>query len=785
MTADTDVTNDVSSTDAIRAATRFLHSLRYRKKWLYLVFGVVFAAGAFYYLTAPRIYEATAQLLIDESQLHSKNMLADGMVQRAKLPTYERLITSDKVLKAAFTSLQEESPEVLLEFSGSADAWASAVRKSTTARAARNTNIIELSYRAKSTANAEIVLSAIMEAFLEFVRKLHQDNSIAALEVLNAERRDIEKQITENQERLVDLRVKVGAVGYDERLGDSHPDVQNALKLNETLTEARKKRVELQAKLASIQAAIRSGKDLREHLYVIDPSAGQSLISNSLGISAINAQRVSEEEQKLFEEISKLQAVIKHLGPYHPQRIELETGIEARKTFLAQYQQQINQRLTSLQAQQLGPLLLDMVGEKLSTAHAHELALLQEYQIAEKKVIAMNGGLAELMLVQRNLDRFNRSYDTLVEKIQGIDLGHNQGDVRVSSVGGPRAGAWPVSPRLRIIGATSVFLSILLGCGLVYFLDTLDDRFRTPDDLEQQARAPVLAVVRKLDQFEGTGVMALQVYREPRASNTEAFRTLRTALTIADPDRQCIAISSAEPGDGKTTISSNLAAAIAQSGRRILMIDADLRKPGMTKLFDLKQAPGLTTLLREENLVTSIPQYLIKTEIENLQLLPCGPKPIDPAEILVSREFSDLLSWATQNFDQVLVDCPPMLVANDAAIVSRLTEGLVLVVQPQKNSRRLVLRAADRVRSVGSNLLGLVVNFASEGREETYYGYSDQYGYGYGYGYGADSDHPAEVDAANSNENENVHSPTSLEAPAINRREAVASKQPTLRRRAA
>ncbi len=744
---DDERSGSVSSGDALRAATRFLSALRYRKKWFALIALCVFAAGGFHYLTAQRIYEATAQLLIDESQLRNAGTATDGGSQRAKLPTYERLITSDTVLKAALEDLEANSPESLADLGSSKDRWIAEMRKLTTARAARNTNIIELSYRSGDSGRAEIVLAAVMDSFLEFIRKLHQDNSVAALEVLNEERRDIEADIAENQGKLVSLRTKVGAVGFDDRMGDTHPNVQRALKLNENLTDVRKQRVELQAQLAAVRVAIEQRKDLREHLYAVDKEAAQGLISSALGLSPQAAQRVAVEEQKLMEDLTRLRTVAQHYGPTHPERIELESAIQSRQAYLAQYQSNVNQRLGNIQDEQLAPILLSMVEEKLNKALVHEKVLADEYHVAEQDVAAMNSSLAEWMLAQRNLERLNRSYDMLVEKIQGIDLGHNQADVRVSAIGEPKAGSWPVSPRLKLIFVSCMLLSVGLGSAVIYLLDMLDDRFRAPEELERQAAAPVLSVVRRLAKFEGTGAQALQVYREPRASNSEAFRTLRTALNIANPDCQCFAITSSEPGDGKTTVTSNLAASIAQSGRRILLIDADLRKPGLTKLFDLRQAPGLTQLLREPDMIGAVDRYLFKCEIANLHLIPCGPKPIDPAELLSSREFSDLVAWGTQAYDQVLIDCPPMLVANDAAVVSRITEGLVLVVQPQKNSRRLVLRAVDRIRTVGSNLLGVVVNFAAEGREDSYYGYSDHYGYGYGYGYGADSDHPTDDDS--------------------------------------
>ncbi len=448
----------LTAADAVRGLMRFVGAVRYHKRWAALVTTVVFAGGIFYYMTVPRTYEATSQLLIDESQLRASGTAQDGNNQRAKLPTYERLITCDTVLKSALVSLKANSPEALQDLSGSEETHIATLRKLTTARAARNTNIIELSYRSKSSETAEIVLSAIMDAFLDFIKRLHQDNSVEALEVLNEERHALEEQIRLNQAKMVDLRTKVGAVGFDERLGDSHPDVQRAMKLNDNLTEVRKTRVELQAQLATIQAAIRDGKDLKEHLYSVDKEAAQSIVANALGVNPQLTQRYAMEEQKLMDDRARLQTIAQHLGPTHPQRVELELSIQNRQVYLADFQKQLNNRMGAVQNEQLGPIILSLVQEKLAKALSHEQALQREYGIAEGNVVAMNGSLSELMLVQRNLDRFNRSYDMLVEKIQGIDLGHNQADVRVSAVGEPKANSWPVHRSYKLSSFCVQFL---------------------------------------------------------------------------------------------------------------------------------------------------------------------------------------------------------------------------------------------------------------------------------------------------------------------------------------
>jgi capsular exopolysaccharide synthesis family protein len=171
----------------------------------------------------------------------------------------------------------------------------------------------------------------------------------------------------------------------------------------------------------------------------------------------------------------------------------------------------------------------------------------------------------------------------------------------------------------------------------------------------------------------------------------------------------------------------------AHAGKRTLVIDADLRRPGLTKLFEMRSSGGLSEILRGDSPIEVMCRArILPSGVAQLDVLPCGPKPSNPAELLSGLRLADVLAWAEANYDQVLIDCPPILAAADAAIIGRLTEGLLLVIQPEKNHRRLVLQAVGGLASIGVGLIGIVANRIRSQRVGGYYGYG---GYGYGYGY--------------------------------------------------
>ena len=175
-----------------------------------------------------------------------------------------------------------------------------------------------------------------------------------------------------------------------------------------------------------------------------------------------------------------------------------------------------------------------------------------------------------------------------------------------------------------------------------------------------------------------------------------------------------------------------LGAAAAQAGKRTLLIDGDMRRPGLSRLFGLRGVAGLAEILREHDEISQMaPALITASGLEGLDVLSSGAPPSDPSSLLASDRLSQLVAWADGQYDLLLIDTPPILAASDAAIIGRLTDGIVLVVQPAKNHRRMVYRAVDQIRSVGLTFVGIVANRISSA-DDDYYGY----GYGYGHGYG-------------------------------------------------
>jgi protein-tyrosine kinase len=216
--------------------------------------------------------------------------------------------------------------------------------------------------------------------------------------------------------------------------------------------------------------------------------------------------------------------------------------------------------------------------------------------------------------------------------------------------------------------------------------------------------------------------LSLIALTDPKSAASEAFRTLRTNIQFAGLDQPCrsIVVTSAGPGEGKTMSVANFGVVVAQAGARVCVIDSDLRRPSLHRLFGVDNARGLTTALVEG---LSFAEVVQPSQIPNLSLLPSGPLPPNPAELVGSHRMRDSLQAATESFDLILCDSPPVMAVGDATALAALCDGVVLVIQVGRTAHDLIRRVADQIEAVKGRILGVLLNRADPRRDGYYYAY--------------------------------------------------------------
>ncbi len=303
--------------------------------------------------------------------------------------------------------------------------------------------------------------------------------------------------------------------------------------------------------------------------------------------------------------------------------------------FLASAQERINQRVAELSKSQLGPWLVQMVQQKLDESRKEEEILQARFEETRAEAINLSGQLAQIEMLERDVKRLSDMNDVLLNQIASLDLKQNGQDVRVAVIEEPVVATSPVSPQLRLVALLAMLGGLGTSLGLVTLLDALDDRFRSVEEMQSRLGLPLLTMVQRLEAPESVGLQALVTHATPTSTASESFRTLRTALTLTHPDARQIVVTSAEPGDGKTTTLANLAVCYAQADKRTLLIDADLRRPGLTGLMNMRGPHGLSEVLRSEvDIGQMAAVHIRRSGMEGLDILPSGPRPSDPAELL-------------------------------------------------------------------------------------------------------------------------------------------------------
>ncbi len=729
----------------VQSLWRFGLTVRYRKK---ILLGTLLGAvllGGFYYATATRYYGAKAALVVTETGSDQAliGMTGEGNRQLNAMPTYKSLITCPKVLEGALDYLRPEDCVDMGDLPR--DKWAGMIRANLSAAIVRGTNIIEISYLSKDPDAAVCIVEAVVRSYRDYLNRTHRGAAGDICRTLTKKMVEIEAEIACKEEETLVARSRVGDIRIHDDGRIVHPLVQRAASFNEELIRIQKERIQLETSLAAITKAVANGDDLQQHVMTVANVVGKEMLLRSLGFNPRDAATQATLQRDLLDERAELKTMCEYLAAAHPEVLAKLDKIRIKEEYLYNYPQRINEWLTRIQDTQLRPKLVNMVRQKLDEMQALESTVQQRYEQARAEASQLNVELATLENNQRDLRRLRSWNEELLKKITDISLKQEGQEVRTEITQDPVAAVRATLPNKRRVALLALLAGLALGLAGVHVADSLDDRFRGVEEIEAQLKVSVLAMVRQLDVTTATGIDAIAMHAASDAAGCEAFRTLRTALALADRDARRIVISSAEPGDGKTTVLANLAVSHARSQKKTLLIDADLRRPGLTAMLDMRGVEGLAGVLRGSRDVAQMAaRHTRRSGIEGLDVLPSGLRPHNPAELLAQERFSQLLAWAETLYDQILIDSPPALAVSDTAVIGRLVDGVVLVVQPEKNCRREVIRAAESFAALKIPLLGVVLNRLSDD-DHGYYGYG--HGYGYTYDYRCDDDHATEKHA--------------------------------------
>ena len=676
-----------------------------RRWWVVGVLLVSLALGVVYLVHATPIYTSTSRLYVEQSgpKIISES---EGIMTQAKnyLYTQCELIRSTPILAAALDKVGSARLRTFAE----ADNEMAYLKKMLAAEVGKKDDLINVSCRSPYPDEAAMLVNAVVDAYVTYHSQQKRSTAAEVLKILEKEKLKRDRELADKLTAALTFKQENGALSFENDRGNII--IQRLARLSDALTTSQLEIATSAAALEAIRAMLSDAGKIRQ-LPALQTTEGAANTA-----AAARHGELSRRLQLARERVLKLQS---QCTQDHPIVQAAQARVAHLEEALADHEKEFAEAC------------LAAAEHRYEAAKREARQLQASFEQQQKLAQELNVKAAKYALLKSELERSEKLCDILDSRIKEINVTEDTGALNISILEVAKAAEKPSEPRRAHVMAMALVLGLVLGGAAALLREWLDQRLKSCEEIASILGTQVLGVVPHIGGKERTPAACGQnVHRMPNSHAAEAYRTVRTAVYFGVPDGEAktLCITSPTPGDGKSTLTSNLSIAMAQAGQRTLIIDADMRKPMQHNVFEIQAGRGLADVLAG---ATKPEEVIHQTDVEGLDVLPCGTIPPNPSEMLNSQAFVGMLQELSERYDRLVIDAPPVMPVTDARIVAAVSDACVLVLRSEKSTRKAAQQAAQGLMSVGSCILGAVVNDVSKraGR----YGH---YGYGYGYGYG-------------------------------------------------
>jgi capsular exopolysaccharide synthesis family protein len=715
----------------------------YKRRWVVIpVFLVVFIVGAVNAVRQIPIYQARAQLLIETdspkvARLDQMFQNQDGWSNDEFYQTQYRILQSRSLAKRTIDAMNLWSaprlgngpaPKTELSFSalfwtavngavslvkmpfgGAAEPAEAEQRTAKQAPAAgdtpaeaagqssrideflgglsivpiRNSRMVEIRYTSSDPEFAASAANAVAKAYIQQNMEFRFNASKDATDWLSTRLGEQRKALEASEAALQNYKERNGAVSVADN-SSSNIVVQRLTDLNGALTKAKTERINKEAQYNQLKAAETSGT-LDAYPAVLTNDYVQKLktdLADAQRQQATLAQRYGERHAEMIKAANAVQAADAKL------RAELTKVVESVKS------------------------------EYLS-ALSQERSLQEALNSQKGEALSLNRKGIEYGVLQREAESNKQIYESLLQRTKETGISSELRATNVRVVDQAEKPRGPISPNLQRDLMVSFGTSLALAIGLAFGVERLDSRIRTPQEAKAFLGLPFLGMVPVVALEKGTSSNPL-LTQGVAANFIEAFKTIRTNVlfSTAEEGLRSLVVTSAGPSEGKSIVAANLALALAQTGQRVLLVDGDMRRPRVHEIFSSPQEPGLSNVLTGN---AKLSEAIRKTETPGLWVLNAGHIPPNPAELLGSRRYLDVIASLDAHFDWAIIDTPPVLAVADSSIAGNDASGVIFVVGSDKTSRHAARAAVDQLNSANAHIVGLVLNRVDLIRHPYYY----------------------------------------------------------------
>ena len=713
--------------------TEYLRVL-YKRRWVAIPgFLLVFLTGAIDSVRTVPIYEARTQLLIEKDARRAttlNSVLEDrsSWYEDDFYPTQQRILQSrmlaENTVDALRTNVRAEQvpqgPSFSLSIGGLWGAATSGVRAlfaspapptrearenpEAGARAVavgrflgslsvvpiRNSRLMDLKFRSPDPEYATWAVNELSKQYIEQSIRYRYGASIEASDYLKQQLEEQKKKMDAADRRLQDYKVQHNAVSVDDK---QNIVAQKYNDLSQQLTAAKIEQMSREAEFQGLAKLRASGGAVDSYPSI----AGDELVVKLKSeIATLESQRATAANT---------------WGPNSPTMKQFDQQIATAK---AQLEDAVGKKVLGIQTQR-------------DRAGAHVANLEAALRAHSSEVLGLNSKALEYNALEREAESERKLYDSLMQRSNEIGVSQDFKGTNIQVIDAAQVPGAPVLPQVRRDLVTAAGGGMLLALFLAFLFEYFDSRVKSPEEIKAHFGLPFLGLVPVGP--EGEGGVAPLLEGDPPGAFGEAIRGLRTGILFssADEGARALIVTSTGPSEGKTVIASNLAITLARAGQRTIVVDADMRRPRLHAAVNRGQEPGLSNVLVGD---TSLTDATTQTAVANLWILPAGHIPPNPAELLGSHRFNDLMKDLKTKYDWIIIDAPPVMPVTDSAVLAHSAGPVLFVIGSEMTPRQTALTAVEQLRSVNAKFVGVVLNKVNVERHSYYYRayYRKEYG---------------------------------------------------------
>ncbi|MTJ48818.1 polysaccharide biosynthesis tyrosine autokinase [Dolichospermum sp. UHCC 0259] len=694
--------------------------LIFKRRWpvASVVFAFVFGVTALVTYSTKPVYESEGKLVFTKkSGASSLSSLSQQMGELGALTNLSNPVDTESEIIRSYPIVIKTITTLKLTDNQGKQLSLEVFLKKLKLKTVRGTDVMQLSYRSTNPQEAADVVNSLMKYYLESNVRTNRTEARSAREFLSKQLPEVEHRVTKAEMNLRRFKENNRVVALDV---EAKTSLESLGKLNESITQS-------QGELAA--ALTRSVALQNEMKLGTQQAVDLSTLSQSPGV-----QQVLTEYQKTQSELAVARSL--YTGD-NPKVVDLAMKETSLKKLLEERVGQTVGNFESLSKQnlQIGELKQALT-QDLVKSEVERLALTKQVEELQRVFIVNRKRLDSLprleqqqLQLQRQLTVAQITYQEFLKQFQLVQVLENQNVGNSRIISGALVPERPISPKIPLNLALGGFLGVILGAGTALVLESMNQSLKNIEEANRLLGFPLLGTIpqygEKNPKNRQEGRQELPLLDNPYSPVSTSFEMLQTNLgfTVSDKELRVILVTSATPGEGKSFVAANLALAAAHVGRRVLLVDADMRRPRQHRIWEIHNLLGLSNILAGQAQLENAVQ-----EVSPLvNMLPAGKIPPSPVALLDSQRMATLVEEASKDYDFVIIDTPPLTVVTDPLIVGKYVDGLLLVVLPGQVEYSAVTAAKSLLNQAKVPILGMVVN--GIGKESGYGGYYYASGY--------------------------------------------------------